>query len=112
MNSLDPHRLGDLFAETSRETPQPDMEDEDEDNDGEIQVLGMENLQAKVAEVGSWFFGWWLKNKWRLFESRKWMMLFIVRGNVTWCFTDIWILFEKNYFTSSDPHHDISKQPG
>eukprot|EP00434_Breviolum_minutum_P043543 symbB.v1.2.038821.t1/scaffold6169.1/size20375/1 len=50
MNSLDPHRLGDLFAETSRETPQPDMEDEDEDNDGEIQVLGMENLQAKVAE--------------------------------------------------------------
>lgn len=53
MNSLDPHRLGDLFAETSRETPQPNMEDEDEDNDGEMQMLEMENLQAKVAEVGS-----------------------------------------------------------
>ena len=51
MNSLDPHRLGDLFAETSRETPQPDTEDEDEDNDGEMPVLEMENLQAKVAEV-------------------------------------------------------------
>lgn len=53
MNSLDPHRLGDLFAETSRETPQPNMEDENEDNDGEMQMLEMENLQAKVAEVGS-----------------------------------------------------------
>lgn len=65
MNSLDPHRLGDLFAETPRETLQPNLEDED---NGEMQVLEMENLQTTVAEVGvDVIFLMAIKNKWSLF---------------------------------------------